>query len=262
MRARWILVVSISLIGACKQAKKAHAREHEASLASMVTSWGGTGVANGILDLRKAHLTAQRLHDALAHDDASSLIALNISSTNVGNAGLAAIAASPHLGKIDSAWANQIGADSDGARTLARAATLRPKLLSLVGNHIGPEGATALAGSAVMINLEHLNLSLNPIEDAGVRAIATANAPALDDLQLDGVGLDGQGVGAIFSPKTLTNLTSLSLSSNSIPASAFEALRDPAVLPKLESLDIDGITLPDSLRADLAQRRPKLKIAP
>jgi Leucine-rich repeat (LRR) protein len=55
-------------------------------------------------------------------------------------------------------------------------------------NELGPIGCRILAGSALLARLTELNLSNNKLKDVGVKALASADLLALEDLSLSRTG--------------------------------------------------------------------------
>jgi uncharacterized protein (TIGR02996 family) len=86
-------------------------------------------------------------------------------------------------------------------------------------NHLGPDGAAALAGDDSLTHLTDLNLGFNDVGSAGAAAIATAEA--------------------------LSSLVSLNLAGNRITEPGAEALADSEVLGSVEELDLTANPIGD-----------------
>ena len=83
--------------------------------------------------------------DALSRAELARLVRLDLSHNTIGDKGVAALAASPLLGRL--------------------------RLLDLTGNRVGDAGALALASSPHAAGLGWLDLTKNPIDAAGQQAL-------------------------------------------------------------------------------------------
>lgn len=126
----------------------------------------------------------------------------------IGDHGVDALAASPHLAGLVRLNLNSTGMSDKGAISLARAENLSCTMLALTGNDIGDEGVAALAGSAVLSSVERLYLARNPISDVGVMALAAS--PHVGQLRKLGINtleeLSDDGAEALASSPNLTHL--------------------------------------------------------
>ena len=100
---------------------------------------------------------------------------LDLSDTNIYEEGALALALSPHLARLQHLNLGYNGIGDEGARALAASPHLAQlKHLELYDNDIGDEGAAALAASPHLAQLQHLDLSGNDIGDEGARALAAS----------------------------------------------------------------------------------------
>ncbi len=112
------------------------------------------------------------------------LHALHLTDNGLGNGGLRALLASPHLAGLRCLRLGNNELGDEGAVLLAGAVGLAGLTsLNLSRNAIGDEGAAALAGSRHLGNLTALDLGNNRVHDAGARALA-AGLPVLATLDL------------------------------------------------------------------------------
>jgi uncharacterized protein (TIGR02996 family) len=140
-------------------------------------------------------------------------------------AGVAAVAQLPHLAGVyelefSDPWGELVRAEG----MAALAASPHPgrlRSLNLARNDIADGGAVALAGAAWLAGLDTLNLRENGIGDAGVEALAaSAGVSGLDTLDLGRNGITDRGLQALANSPYLTNLTFLHLEHNALtPAS-------------------------------------------
>ena len=148
-----------------------------------------------------------------------------------------------------------------GARALAGALSMALRQLYLSANEITGAGVEALMASPVTKELEYLRLSMNPIGDAGARAIAEQGPKGLTILFLERTAITDAGFRAIVDSPRLASLDWLALGQNALTADAVAALADPAKLPALTTLEVDAKAVDDALLAKLKAARPGLKIS-
>ena len=185
------------------------------------------------------------------HLDMSSLTKVDLSSTDIQDAGAAAISVvlenNSSLTYLDLSFNN---IDADGASSLSKALTANSTLhsLNLSANSIGDAGASFLS-TALTANssLTHLDLSYISIGDAGASSLSTALTAnsTLHSLNLSDNSIGDAG--ASFLSKALTansTLHSLDLSNNRIGDAGASSLSLALTLNStLHSLDlsINGI---------------------
>jgi uncharacterized protein (TIGR02996 family) len=154
----------------------------------------------------------RRLHIGSADGDSEPL----------GDAGLAALAASPHLAGLEA--------------------------LSFGMEQIG-EGLQALAGASWIGSLRSLDLSGNEIgDDALTSFLSDAPLRRLERLVLDGTGAGLGAVQALAEADRFGELRVLDLSNNQIGGAGLASLAGSAHLPRLAALNLNGAYLePGSL---------------
>jgi uncharacterized protein (TIGR02996 family) len=192
----------------------------------------------------------------------------NRNLNNITAHGLAALVASPHLGKLRTLLAfgnkfgdagakalasgnltnltklvissNEIGLR--GAAALAASTSLtRLAVLDLAGNEIGTRGAEALARSTTLVNLTTLNVSHNRMGARGAQALAASPSLArLTELEVWGNAIGNAGAIAFASSPTLANLTHLVLNDNDIGEEGVVALATSPHLTRLTHLGLMG----------------------
>ena len=192
-------------------------------------------------------LRRRRLGEALGPVLAAfpALTELDLSETRLGTSGVARLAALP----------------------------LRPRSLGLNRNNIYVGGAYALARSPILDGVETLNVSSNPMGEAGALALVTSphlralrclvyggeggipNAavvaaiahalPWLEELVLPFANIGPEGAGALAAGN-LPNLTRLELFADGIGDAGAIAIARSTALPSLRSLDVSANGLTDT----------------
>lgn len=145
----------------------------------------------------------------------------------LGDAGVRALVASPHLQNLQT--------------------------LDLSGNKLTAEGFRAIANSPHLSNLLTLRLSGNPFNpayghgaDEGVCAVAASPYLAnLRGLHLEGNGITDKGFRAVVDSRYLQNLETLVVSGNSLSARSSRALAQSSRLPHLAVFCAAGAALGD-----------------
>ena len=132
--------------------------------------------------------------------------------------GIAALAASPHLGPLERLYLHDCKLrDADAAALAASPRLGRLMTLTLEDNAIGDAGAAALAASQGFASLVYLKLSQNVVGDAGAAAFgASTSLAALTELDLSENRIHEAGAEALAAGKGLPALKTLVLSFNSI----------------------------------------------
>ncbi len=140
-------------------------------------------------------------------------------NSEFGDAGARALASSPHLTRLRSLRLGDTDLGPEGFRTLVQSPPLgHLTSLKLTGsdctksNHIGDEGARALAEATHMTNLSCLWLMENCIGADGARELAgAAHLDSLTDLDLASNPIGPAGALAVASSPFLSRLTRLCL---------------------------------------------------
>jgi uncharacterized protein (TIGR02996 family) len=100
---------------------------------------------------------------------------LDLGYNFIGDAGVAALAASPNLMNLRTLWLRRNAIGDRGAAALARSEHMaKLETLSLVDNQIGDAGACALTASLLLDHLRLLNMEGNDIGGPGFHALKKA----------------------------------------------------------------------------------------
>lgn len=181
----------------------------------------------------------------------SGLVRLRLQNCNVGGAGVAALAGSPLAGELRDLDLADNDVAAEGAYHLARADWPHLHTLDLGGNGLGPEGAKHLAEAAGLSALVELKLRDNKVTDAGAAALAGAGwAAGLRRLDVAANDLGPAAAAALPGPH-LRGLTELLLGKNPLGPDGVAALVR-ADWPALTDLDLAGTNARDGGAAALA----------
>ncbi|MDP3157718.1 MAG: hypothetical protein Q8N23_33925 [Archangium sp.] len=214
-------------------------------------------------------LTVLDLSHNFFHDTGAKLLAawaplskithLAMSQVGLTSKGLAAVAASPHLGALRfidvsrnniksgagvsalgavaaqlerwSLWGNDLG--DAGVKAVASSPLMRGKAVNLCRTMMTKAGLKALLASPDLSTLEELDISSNhDIGDAGIALIAKAKSlGALRSLDLRGTGMSDTGAMALAASPALAELTVLRvLRSGALTEAGIEALQSSSHL--------------------------------
>ena len=144
------------------------------------------------LAVRNAALSSQRIWDVLADSFWPRLRHLDIAGDGRDPGGL--VKAQNTLAPLVSLNLSSSQLGDAGVTALARVSFARLETLVLAHNGTGPHGARALSVCRLP-DLAELDLSVNPLGDAGVRALVDASWwPRLRTLTLANVGLTADGI--------------------------------------------------------------------
>jgi hypothetical protein len=152
---------------------------------------------------------------------------LDLTNRQIGDEGLAALAAAPQLAKVSVLILSGNLLSDAGVKTLA-ASPYVENLARLVlwDNRIGDDGVSALAACPRLVNLTTLDIGSNRVGDRGVQALAAS--PYLNNLTaliLVSNQIGDDGARALVASKTLTNLAELKLLVNRIGPPGVVALQ-------------------------------------
>jgi uncharacterized protein (TIGR02996 family) len=213
--------------------------------------------------VRGAHeLHGPRLADCPLLADLNDL---SFPGGELGAAGVAYLARSPHLGRLTRLGLSDNGLGAAGAAALSRSAGLAALAdLDLSRNGVGAEGARALAGAPHLRRLSALTLWDNHLGDEGAAALAAApHLAGLTALDLRTNLVGDAGARALASSPHLGRLTALNLMDNLLGPASAAALANSPHLGGLASLVLWGNPIgPDG--ADLLRARfgPRVHVSP
>lgn len=179
--------------------------------------------------IRRLHIRARGPDDVQTLLDAGlvgRLVTLALFGP-IGSKGAELLAASDQLASVRKLNLSGCELDADAAAGLVDSPHFACDHLNLADNELGDDGATRIAAHAASGRIKHLILRANDIGDAGL-------------------------VSLVGSPH-LVGLKTLSLSSNDM-GDQIELLTDDAVFPQLARLELNYVSLSDSLRDALRER--------
>lgn len=172
----------------------------------------------------------------------SQVRCLSLSACRIGNAGAAALGASPHLSGLFSLNLRDNRIYEDGVVKLFRGGGLpRLRSVNLAWNRPGLEGLRALGDCPAAENLARLELSYTWPQTAGVAVLA--GSPRLGNLvhlNLSACRLPDQALQALADSPHLGRLAELALSRNQFTDAGVLALVRSPLLPRLRWLALDG----------------------
>lgn len=143
---------------------------------------------------------------------------LDLGGANIGDLGAELLAASAHLGALET--------------------------LKLDMNMLGPAGVRALASAAHLRRLKVLNLGHNPIDDLGLHALCgSPHLPALTELHLSDCGITSSGIRGLAQAPLLARLHVLDLSRNALGNFGLRTLAASPRLKHLRSLDLGSTSI-------------------
>ncbi len=153
------------------------------------------------------------------------------------SAGLAALASSNKLTKLESFVFENQQADDVGIDALAKVVFDGLGHLSLAGNLFTSSGIRTLVESAVVSRLTSLDLSLNAIVLA-VESLARATLPNLVTLKLASTSLEDTHVARLCAAPWMAQLVEIDLSNNALTDVSIDALAQS--IPNAVSLNLRG----------------------
>lgn len=204
----------------------------------------GVAGCRRLAGLRELHLARNRLGDAGAAALAASPVlagveVLDLSENDIGEVGAAAVGGSPYFGKLRRLELahNRVGAG--GAAALAGSPRL-PALerLGLADNRIGGPDLPALGGAAGLGRVPALDLTGNGLDPAGVRAVLAGDPGRLAELDLSHNPFGEAGAVAVADSPAAAGLRSLRLAGCDIPDAGVRALAGSPHLDRLTAIDL------------------------
>lgn len=215
----------------------------------------------GVAGLRRLTLKGPAPAPALGRLAAApltSLSALDLSGCDVGPEGFGALVNSPHLGQLTAlvAFRNRLGCD--GLAALARSPLAgRLTVLEVQNTGAGDRGLAEAADSPLFERLvgPGLNLSMNPVSDAG--AVALAKCPHLGpftELILRDCRVGDAGAAALAESPHVANLTYLDLWKNRVGDAGARALARSRHLKSVRELSLRDNAITAAGARDLRKR--------
>ncbi len=178
------------------------------------------------------------------------LSALDVSGCNLSPTGFQNVVRSKHLRQLTSLTAYRNGFGCDGLEALAASPLAgRLTVLEIQNTGAGDRGIAALAESPMLERIvgPGLNLSMNPISDAG--AAALAKCPRLgpfSELILRDCRVGDAGAAALAESPHVANLTYLDLWKNRIGAAGARALAKSQFLQNVRELSLRDNLITDA----------------
>lgn len=165
----------------------------------------------------------------------TSLRRLDLSDTQLGPEGAAALLTSANLTSLEDVRFARTGLAPDGLDALARSQSLRRvRRLELSGNPIGAAGVRSLASSPHARALRDLELADTSLDLSAAHAILVAPLPRLRALDLSNNVLGPDLVPMLLSSEIAPRLRSLRLVGCGLDEAAEERLRQAPVLARAE----------------------------
>jgi uncharacterized protein (TIGR02996 family) len=202
----------------------------------------GTIISLAFADYWSSPLTSAGAAALAASPHLGRLRALSLYRNDVGDAGASALARARWLGGLWSLLLGDNGLSSEGVRALAAAAPPGLRYLQLDGNRPGEDGARALAaGFAGLATLSLMECALAP---AAAEVLAAAPGIQWQNLTLSGNPLGPDGVAVLLRASWLTWLSRLYLPRCGVGDAGAAALAGCPALAELRVLNLrdNGIT--------------------
>jgi NLR family CARD domain-containing protein 3 len=173
----------------------------------------------------------------------------------LGAATIRGIVTSPQLGQLKSLQLFNLTMGDEGLIALAEAAErfAHLEMLELTCTGVTGIGVAALARSPLMSHLKNLWLRENTIGREGLRALARAEAPALEQLWLPTTQLGN--VGTILAKARWPALWRLDLDNSGLTPASVTALLRSGWFPRLRDLSLRGLSF--SQRAGSGSDAPR-----
>jgi uncharacterized protein (TIGR02996 family) len=166
------------------------------------------------LDLTEQSLSLDSVRALAAWPGLGRLQGLSLTRNFLGSSGAEALAGAPSLAELRVLDLAKCAIGSLGLESLARRGYFGClRWLYLAANHIDPWGLATLAGSALLPDLECLDLSDNDLRE-GVRILAELALPALRELSLRKCWLGAKAAASLARAPWLHQLKVLNLEAN------------------------------------------------
>ncbi len=125
--------------------------------------------------------------------------------------------------------------------------------LDLSHNHVGADGAAAVAGCPELSGLTHLDLGRSRIGDDGARSLGDSTAlRSLSHLRIGSASLRSGGVQDLFSAPLMAQLESLEMDRTPVGVRGAQALAANPNAARLHTVDLHGCSLADNGAVHLA----------
>lgn len=218
------------------------------------------------VDLGRNPLRAKGVEALARARELSSVERLDLSETECGAGGGRALTESPNLSCLRYLELNSNQLGDEGARALADGARAFPRLesLSLADNRLGVRAAAALAASPIAAHLSMLDLSYNPLGDAGIEAVAQYPGwHSLRELRLVDTDLSMSGAAIVMTAPGTSLLYRLQISRNAIAGQVDMHSLNRDVISRMEStfgvISSAGADFSEQFYAELFNRMPSVK---
>ena len=175
------------------------------------------------LNLSSTQLGADAL-TVLATGAFPALTALEISYCTTSDEGVRAVVTAPFFRAIEVFRANSSGAGDATATALAAHGFVQLRELELANNAISDAGVEVVARSKAVTKLTTLKLNDNPFRAAGTSAVAAADMPLLEHLDLCRVACGPEGARALAAAPHFKSLKQLWISEENVGVAGREAL--------------------------------------
>jgi uncharacterized protein (TIGR02996 family) len=194
-----------------------------------------------VLELPRQDLTATEIEALARSSHLGCLEELNFTATPIGNNAIAALVANPAVANLRRLNLTGGGVSPDAIRALAASPHLgRLESLNLGGNNVlNSSNLGPLFKSERLTSLRHLNLSQTNIDDRGIDAlVAGPLAPGLRSLQLSWTPIGPASANTLARSRSLQELEALELAHCHLGPDGFRALAGSTTLECLTWLSL------------------------
>ena len=210
------------------------------------------------LDLAATKLNLSALRHLVAHPRLARLRALRLQANPVRAGWLHALRDAPWLATLEELGLARCGLGDDEAAALAGLPLPALRHLDISdmlgrGSKISDVGGCALAGAPLLAGLESLDIGEQNIGDRSILALTTLTLPRLRRLRLGVNPIGEAGARALASWPSLSGVTFLNLQNTQIRTAGAAALLASPHLGALEELWLQHSHLGDAVLAAIAQ---------
>jgi uncharacterized protein (TIGR02996 family) len=201
------------------------------------------------LDLSSQNLTRRAIDVMNSADFVYNLEWLDLSYNSLREQGIKRLSSLP-FAELRVLNLKRVDCGDIGATSLATSRWLTQlESLNLSDNRIGEAGVHALSISPIVCNVHTLHLGGNLFEDAGAKHLSSS--PYLNKIRvfgLNNVALGSPAIRALGKSTTFQKLEVMDLSNNLIPSSVISTLAESHRMPSLIALDLrDNYTSPSAI---------------